>query len=1793
MSKHLFVPSLYKYFLGLYLLLVPASAWGQCLANFNVSTNSTCAQLPVNFTATQDARIQSYRWNFNGQGTATGRVTSFSFQPRDAAYTANVTLTVTDTGGVSCQATQEITIQATPNISGNFSQTQLCLSENAERDTFTTVLTLGALPVAGDYTLDWGDGSPAITGTALVIQHTYERFGSFPVEVSMTNGTCMGYFRDTIRFFKRPSVAIQVELGGTDICEGETVELINNTDGSVVEYYLWDWGDGNFDEVRDNSTPLHSYDLSPFGTCNSDQSSFTVTVNAYNSCDSRNMHFGAVPVFVSPTVVAAIGLADTIVCSGESVSFQNLTCPEDNVLQFSWDFGDGNTSTDFEPTHTYSTPGVYTVSLEAINSSDVTECGAVNSARTIIVTDVPQVSVDFTGNGLPNEAAGCAPFTFVAENTTTPLTGVNFEWSVDGPGGFEFINNTGSTSRNPEIRFSQEGSYTVSLSASNECGTGELWEQSLEIKGPPGLSLEPTPDTCGEFSTSFFATTNPRGGTLEDIIWSFPGASPETFTGPNPTGITFLPQAEAYIIQVSTKNECASVQTTDTFLVAGLATLELSPDTAICSNGETLALMANPNGGRWLGEYVDSLTGEFLPPVGLEDTIQVLYQYGVGACQVEGSVQIIVNAGPDTEILAPDTVACAGVDTIILFGFPRGGIWENGDVDSTIIIENTPGTLEKMYSYTDTLTGCSGSASRSITISPLPDVATTDRTYCRSDQDIVLEGYSPLSGDMGTGSWKGPGVIDPTGIFNSAGVEEDELSLIYTFTTSAGCTDSAIMTLSLVEADTAEAGAEETYCQNEAIVNLEGGIPAGGRWVGPGVEPGTSQFNPAQANIGDNILTYIVGTEECETRDTKIIHILDTTEVFVGERQGYCEGTGRDTLEALPQGGIWSGPGIIDPVLGILDPDLLPLGEDTKLTYRYTNEDSCVSLGEKIVFKIGLPEVGFDVEGSMCVNTDLQFSNSSLADAAYLWDFGEGTTSTDTNPIHSYTSSGPFTVWLWVTASSSGCKDSTSQELVIEDVPSASFTPDMQEGCAQILNESLSGLPVQFSNNSQQNGGISIWDFGLGDTLHIEEPGTVVFPQGPTDTTYQIHLSISNQCGNSQAEGRVTVFPLPQVRIGLQRDDDCSPFVLDSDSLFNLTTGNPESFSWDLGNGAFSLEENPPRQVYIANERDSTYTLTLIAQNFCGADTGSQTLVVHPNTIDANFAIDSTRGCTPMTINPTDFSDAPFLRWDFGDGTAGETSSNPSHTYTTPGTFTLRLIAHNQCSFDTSEQQIQVLPAVASQGLIMGSLCVGEEVSFMPTVRSGIASFTWDFGDNTQETTENPLHVYSQAGSYSVRLTTLSDTFLCPSVWDTVLEVNALPPVIIDADRLEGCAPLVVNFTNQSGGTIYSWDFGNGNSSTSFAPSETYADPGSFPVGFNTEDANGCRNDSSFEIQVFPSPVAQFELPKASYCEGETFQPENLSIGNQNSYRWEMGNEEEFQSISPSYAYDEAGNYQITLTASNPFQCSSQVSQSLRVIAQPQADFTITGEPCTNQLVEFLPLDNTGDQWRWDFGDGGSSNSDLPTYLYALPGTYTVSLELSQEDQCFDQAELEWEVFESPMADFTFAFDTLPNGKVFFEGETMAATYQWWVDGQQVSSLQDFRYDFGRFDTFAVSLIVSLANGCRDTLTQFVAPPYGGLQIPTGFFPTGGTPIGDAQFFKPIGIGLAAFHIAVYNQWGNVVWESKALDAAGRPSEYWDGTTSQNKLSRNNAYVWKVLLAQFKDGRPFKGKNRGTLTLLR
>jgi PKD repeat protein len=215
----------------------------------------------------------------------------------------------------------------------------------------------------------------------------------------------------------------------------------------------------------------------------------------------------------------------------------------------------------------------------------------------------------------------------------------------------------------------------------------------------------------------------------------------------------------------------------------------------------------------------------------------------------------------------------------------------------------------------------------------------------------------------------------------------------------------------------------------------------------------------------------------------------------------------------------------------------------------------------------------------------------------------------------------------------------------------------------------------------------------------------------------------------------------------------CSPLVV---NFVDQSAGSPTSWFWDFGDGNTSTEQNPQHTYYTGVDFD----VTLIAINAAGADTivkaGFMTV---DESIANDFIADVTSGYAPMTVNFTDTSSGSPTSWIwiFGDG-GNAFIQNPSHVYDTPGQYTVTMNASDACGYDilSKPAYITVLdgpaPVVAD---FVASVTYGGaplSVGFTDLTTGDPTSWLWDFGDTGTGTQQNPTHLYTDPGLYTVTL---------------------------------------------------------------------------------------------------------------------------------------------------------------------------------------------------------------------------------------------------------------------------------------------------------------------------------------------------------------------------------------------------------------------------------------------------------
>ncbi len=599
-------------------------------------------------------------------------------------------------------------------------------------------------------------------------------------------------------------------------------------------------------------------------------------------------------------------------------------------------------------------------------------------------------------------------------------------------------------------------------------------------------------------------------------------------------------------------------------------------------------------------------------------------------------------------------------------------------------------------------------------------------------------------------------------------------------------------------------------------------------------------------------------------------------------------------------------------------------------------------------------------------STGLTFSftdGSTGNPTAWLWDFGDGNTSTLQNPNHTYTNAGTYNVCL-TAINSCGSIQTCQTVTAVCPTPVVAFSSTSTQ------------LTASFTDNS--TGGVTgwFWEFGDGGTSTQQNPSHTYAAAG----TYTVCLTALNTCGSDSICQQVTIVcPAPVASYGFSSNN--------LNYTFNDLSAGATSWFWDFGDGGTSTLQNP-NHVY---NNLGTFQVCLIASNSCGSDTSCQSITVTCPTPTAMFS--STANQLAVTFNDMS-TGATGWQWDFGDGSGFSIQQNPTYTYSMPGTYNVCLTAVNSCG--TAQTCSTVTVSCPPPAAAFSFLTIGNVVSFTEQSPTSTTDFNWDFGDGTTSTAPNPSHTYTAVGTYTVCLITGN---LCGT--DTICQsviINCVPPTA--GFQFSVSNDSVATFTNQASAnaTAISWTFGDGTSSTAANPSHTYQGPGTYTVCQIV--SNTCGLDT-----VCQTVTITCQNPTAGFTTQVTNATAVFTDGSilPSTYSWDFGDGTTSTDANPTHVFPGSGTYQVCLTVTN-FCGSNTTCQNLVISCQPpSANFSFFNGA---GLVDFTDLStNNPTNWFWNFGDGGTDTVQNPTHGYLFTGQFFVCLrswnECGSGDTCF------------------------------------------------------------------------------------------------------------------------------------------------------------------------------------------------
>jgi len=471
-----------------------------------------------------------------------------------------------------------------------------------------------------------------------------------------------------------------------------------------------------------------------------------------------------------------------------------------------------------------------------------------------------------------------------------------------------------------------------------------------------------------------------------------------------------------------------------------------------------------------------------------------------------------------------------------------------------------------------------------------------------------------------------------------------------------------------------------------------------------------------------------------------------------------------------------------------------------------------------------------------------------------------------------------------------------------------------------------------------------------------------------------------------------------------------------------------------------------------------------------------------------------------FTNNSTLQSGSMSFLWMFGDG-ATSTLTNPTHTYTSFGTYTVQLFATSNFGYvDSFDMQVTVFQ-LPTADFTISNACEGSDLSFSNNsfLPSGTPSFAWDFGDGTTgPNAQNTSHMYAVPGNYSITMTvTINGCSESKSKYGT-----QAPRAVPSFTSSVACNNTKAEFSNGTTllfGTYGShWKFGDGSEGSSKDALHNYIGFGAFDVTLIITTDLGCIDSSRATITTIESPKPDFSLSNA--CSDELITMNNLTNtpgGTGNSYMWSFGNGLTSTNENPTTAYPGPGNFTVKLIAFNGNGCFDSIMKKVIIDTKPIAGF-IAKDVCFGTPSAFM--NNTvnlpnGGSYIWDFGNGVTSNVRDTTFVYATAGDYTVKLIVSTINGCYDTTSST--VAANPLPDPSFVVESGLKGDgtmVFTANATGNVSYHWFTgDGSKYQS-QIVIHRYMVQGNYEPRLIVESDKGCSNEHTESVSITPTGLQ---------------------------------------------------------------------------------------------------
>ncbi len=469
-------------------LVQPVTVESIPVADF--TSNFVCEGTVTQFTdesTIATGTIDTWEWDFDSNTT----IDNTNQNPTNGYSNAgsyNATLTVTTAGGCSHTITHPVVVNPVP--SANFNWLDICENEVMN---FTDASQIASGNIT-NWSWDMGD----MTGTSNLQNptYTYGAPGVYNVQLTVTSDSgCIDNRIYPVEMFANPIADFSV----VDVCDQEVVILNDNSNanGGVLGFWSWDvQSDGVVDYNAQSTSHTYpsdgSYDIE-------------LIVQTTDGCSDTVTQ----TVTVNPAPVADYSFVS--VCEGNQVAFtDNSMVGTGNIVNWDWDFANGNTSTQASPLELYSNEGNYNVSLTVTSNNNCT-----NTISQIVPVWPNPEPMFLVSNVCFGESIN--PFDVsTVSNSNTPNTITDWSWNFgDNPAGT-------STDQHPTYTYGTDGAYNITLDVVTNNGCTNSVVLPVEVYPLPDLNISTQmPDGCSVWCVDFDNLSTMTSGNIDSYFWDF------------------------------------------------------------------------------------------------------------------------------------------------------------------------------------------------------------------------------------------------------------------------------------------------------------------------------------------------------------------------------------------------------------------------------------------------------------------------------------------------------------------------------------------------------------------------------------------------------------------------------------------------------------------------------------------------------------------------------------------------------------------------------------------------------------------------------------------------------------------------------------------------------------------------------------------------------------------------------------------------------------------------------------------------------------------------------------------------------------------------------------------------------------------------------------------------------------------------------------------------------------------------------------------------------------------------